>query len=120
MQNFRDLKVWQRAHALTLDVYRLTRAFPKDEMYGLTSQLRRACASIGLNLAEGGGYATDKARANATQIAIASSCEVEYALLLARDLGYVPEPMYVDLEARVSEVRKMLVGLAAHFRKAVD
>ncbi|MFN0011624.1 MAG: four helix bundle protein [Phycisphaerales bacterium] len=120
MQNFRDLKAWQKAHQLTLDVYRATKAFPSDERFGLTSQIRRATSSIPLNLAESCGYATDKSRAHATQIAVASSCEVEYALLLSHDLGYIDQPTYEDFQGRVSEVRRMMLGLLSHLRKATD
>lgn len=116
MQNFRDLKVWQKAHQVTLEIYRATAAFPREELFNLTSQLRRAAYSVPFNLAEGCGLATDKGRANATQIAIGSACEVDYALLLARDLGYLPVEIHTDLESKISEIRRMLIGLASHFR----
>lgn len=116
MQDFRKLKVWQKAHELTLEVYRVTARFPREELFGLTSQLRRACASVPLNLAEGSGYAIDRARAHATQIAIASSCEVEYAFLLAHDLEYITASQYDSLREAIVEIRKMLMSLASHFR----
>jgi four helix bundle protein len=83
MQNFRNLKVWDRAHALTLDVYQSSRSFPRDEMYGLTSQMRRASASIGANIAEGSCRGGDIDFARFLQIATGSASELEYHLILA-------------------------------------
>ncbi|HZW07745.1 MAG TPA: four helix bundle protein [Phycisphaerales bacterium] len=117
MHDFRKLVVWQKAHSLTLDVYVLTKNFPRDETHGLTGQLRRACASIGLNLAEGGGKRSGIDHANYVQRAIGSSCEVEYAVLLARDLGYINDAEHDPLQQRVVEIRKMLLALASHLPK---
>jgi four helix bundle protein len=89
MRDFRELKVWRKAHELTLDVYRVTRAFPKEETYGLTSQIRRAAASVGANIAEGSGKNSRSDFARYLQIAIGSASELEYHLLLAKDLCYV-------------------------------
>jgi four helix bundle protein len=86
MKNFRELKVWQKAHELTLAVYRSTRDFPREEFYGLTSQIRRATASIGANLAEGCGRNGDAEFARYCSIAMGSASELEYHLLLAQDL----------------------------------
>src|SRR5216684_8870852 len=86
VQNFRNLKVWERAHALTLDVYHSSKSFPREEMYGLTSQMRRASASIGANIAEGSCRRGDIDFARFLQIAAGSASELEYHLLLARDL----------------------------------
>ena len=86
MQSFRKLKVWEKAHAVTLDIYHASRSFPKDELYGLTSQMRRASASIGANIAEGPCGKGDCEFGRFLQIAMGSSSELEYHLLLARDL----------------------------------
>jgi four helix bundle protein len=86
MKDFKELKVWSKAHALTLFVYGVTRTFPKDEIYGLTSQLRRSAASIAANIAEGCGRRSDGELARFLQIARGSASETEYNLLLARDL----------------------------------
>ena len=108
MQDFRNLKVWPKAHALTLDVYRSTRTFPIDERFDLTSQLRRSCASVPANLAEGCARATDIDSARCINNAAGSASEVDYHLLLARDLDYLPEPIYAPLFEQVSEVKRML------------
>ena len=96
MQNFRNLEVWNKAHGLVLEVYRVTDGFPRTEVFGLTSQLRRAAASIAANLAEGYGR-TQLEFAGFIQIAFGSASEVEYHLLLARDLGFLDSRGYERL-----------------------
>ncbi len=92
MKDFKSLKVWHKAHQLTLLVYALTRTFPREEMYGLTSQIRRAAASIPANIAEGSGRRSDGELRRFLQIARGSASELEYHLLLARDLGFLGSP----------------------------
>lgn len=104
MRNFKDLVVWDKAHALTLDLYRVTRTFPKEELYGLTSQIRRAAASIGANLAEGCGRRSDGEFARYLLIAMGSASELSYHLLLARDLDYLQEADFVRLDECLEEV----------------
>jgi four helix bundle protein len=116
MGDFRKLQVWQRAHRLTLDVYRATRAFPKDEQFGLTGQLRRASASIGANIAEGCGRNSDAELARFLGIAVGSSSELEYHLLLARDLGYLQVEAYDYLSAEAEGVSKMLATFVDRLR----
>lgn len=111
MQDFRNLEVWQKAHELTLAIYRLTKAFPDDERFGLTSQLRRSAASIGANLAEGCGRGTDAEFARHVQIAMGSASEVEYHLLLGRDLTYLHANQYLELQEEVTRVKRMLSSL---------
>src|SRR4051812_41600661 len=89
MGDFKKLRVWQRAHALTLSVYQCTRVFPDGERYGLTSQLRRAAASISANIAEGCGRGTDNELARYLRISLGSATELEYHLLLAKDIGLI-------------------------------
>jgi four helix bundle protein len=108
MQDFRNSKVWQKAHALTLEVYRNTRSFPADERFGLTTQLRRSCASVPANLAEGCARGGDVDFARFVNIAAGSASETDYHLLLARDLGYFDETAYKPLLDQVSEVKRML------------
>jgi four helix bundle protein len=108
MQDFRNLKVWQRAHALTLTVYRETQSFPSDERYGLTSQLRRSCASIAANSADGCARGGDIDFARFVNVAAASASETDYHILLARDLEYFEETVYQSLFEQVSEVKRML------------
>jgi four helix bundle protein len=111
LEDFKNLKVWAKAHDLTLTIYRLTRAFPKDEMYGLTSQLRRSAASIGANISEGCGRRSDGEMKRFCQIARGSASEVEYHLLLARDLDFLATNEFQDAEQRVHEVQRMLASL---------
>ena len=89
MKDFRELKVWEKSHQLTLAVYKATTKFPKDEMYGLTGQIRRSCASIPANVAEGCGRGGDAELARFLQIAMGSASELEYHLLLSRDLNFL-------------------------------
>ena len=108
MQDFHKLTVWEKGHRLTLAVYKATRAFPKDELYGLTSQIRRACASIPANIAEGCGRSGRAELGRFLQVAMGSASELEYHLLLAHDLGILSESEYKSLEGQVIEVKRML------------
>ena len=110
MKDFRELKVWEKAHQLTLAVYRATIVFPKEELYGLTSQIRRACASIPANVAEGCGRGSDAEFARFLQIAMGSASELEYHLLLARDLNLLNSSDYNQLAREVTEVKRMLTS----------
>jgi four helix bundle protein len=111
MKDFRDLKVWERAHQLTLDVYRLTQLFPREEIYGLSSQMRRCSSSIGANIAEGCGKKGNGEFQRFLQIASGSASELDYHLLLARDLHYVDEFRYAEITEQLSSVRRMLTSL---------
>ena len=119
MKNFRQLSVWQKAHSLTLLSYKLTLLsykltanFPKCELYGLTSQIRRCSASISANIAEGCGKAGNAEFNRFLLIASGSASELEYHWLLARDLGFLAENDYDVLQARTSEVGRMLNALS--------
>jgi four helix bundle protein len=111
MKNFRDLIVWHKAHALTLASYKATAPFPKHELYGLTSQIRRASASIGINVAEGCGRRGNNEFHRFLQIASGSASELEYEFLLARDLELIGEADYQRLNGDVCEVKRMLASL---------
>ncbi|MBI2822890.1 MAG: four helix bundle protein [Acidobacteria bacterium] len=111
MKDFHHLKVWQRAHQLTLAVYQITATFPREELYGLTSQLRRSCASIPANLAEGCGRNGDAEFARFCSIAMGSASELEYHLLLARDLKLIKPKEHEELAQRATELKRMLAGL---------
>ena len=111
MQDFRKLAVWQKAHKLVLAVYRATAAFPRDELYGLTSQLRRAAVPIPANLAEGRCRHTDRDFRRFVGIALGSASEVEYHLLLSHDLGYIDEARYQEFAKQVEEIKRMLSAL---------
>ena len=111
VKDFRELKVWQKAHELTLAVYRVTATFPREELYGLTSQIRRACSSIAANLAEGCGRNGDAEFARYCSIAMGSASELEYHLLLARDLKLIKPNDYEELAPRATELKRMLTAL---------
>lgn len=116
MKDFRRLKVWELAHALTMLVYELTREFPKSESYGLTPQLRRAASSVPANIAEGCGRDGDKEFARYVQIAMGSASELEYHLLLSRDLGHVQATQYEAAQDPVVVVKRMLGALLSKLR----
>ncbi len=118
MRNFRQLDVWKKAHALTLSIYRLTADFPTTERYGLCSQLQRAAASTGANLAEGCGRETDADFRRFVQMSSGSACEVEYHLILARDLDLISEENYEMPNASINEIKRMLVGLTRYLDTA--
>jgi four helix bundle protein len=119
MRNYRDLKVWERAHTLTLEVYKSTRCFPSDERFGLTSQIRRSCSSIPANLAEGCGRRSDGEMARYVQIAMGSGAELSYHLLLSRDLGLLGSVEHAGLEAELGGIVRMLSGLSQKLRGAL-
>ena len=108
MRDFRQLKVWEKAHGLALEVYRATRAFPTEERFGLTSQLRRAAVSVPSNIAEGCGRAGERELSQFMSIAAGSASEVEYQLLLARVLGYLTAEQHGVLDYKSNEVKRML------------
>ncbi len=110
MRDFKKIQVWEKAHRLTLRLYTITALFPKEELYGLSSQIRRAAASIAANIAEGTGRDTQPELAQFIHIAAGSASELEYHLILARDLGYVESGLYTALEAALVEIKRMLYG----------
>jgi len=116
VQSFRNLKVWEKAHSMTLDVYRSTRAFPKEELYGLTSQMRRSSASVGANIAEGCCRNGDKDFGRFIQIAVGSAGELEYHILLAHDLDLLNAVDYQRLSQETIEVKRMLASLLQKLR----
>jgi four helix bundle protein len=111
MRDFKKLGVWEKAHLLTIQVYKATTVFPKEEQYGLTSQLRRSSVSIGSNIVAGCGRDGNVEFGRFLQIAMGSLYELEYQLLLARDLNYLDEKVYSALNNSLAEIRKMMVSL---------
>ncbi|MCI0630275.1 MAG: four helix bundle protein [Phycisphaerales bacterium] len=111
MKDFRKLDVWQKAHALVVAIYKASTSFPKEELYGLTSQLRRSAVSVPSNLAEGCGRGSDADLARFVQMAMGSASEMEYQLLVIHDLGYVATQVYDTLNSAVCEIKRMLAGL---------
>jgi len=111
MKDFRKLNVWQKAHELAVEVYGTTASFPRDEIYGLTSQVRRASVSVPANIAEGCGRRGDAEFGRFLQIAMGSASELEYHFLLARELGFLKEEDYASLNNQVAEVKGMITVL---------
>jgi len=108
MKDFHSLKVWEKAHALTLAVYKSTEQFPKQELYSLTNQIQRAAVSIPANIAEGCGKDSNAELKRYFSISMGSASELEYLLLLARDLGYLQADIYQPIQNDLVEMRKML------------
>ena len=111
MKDFRKLKVWDRAHEMVLTLYKLTNSFPKSELFGLTSQIRRCSASIPANIAEGCGRLGNSELHRFLQIACGSANELEYHLLLAKDLGYITPEDYRIADKQLLDLKRMLVSL---------
>ena len=111
MQRFTDLKVWQRSHALALEVYRLTSSFPSEERFGLTSQMRRASVSIPTNIAEGSRRRSRKDYAHFLNMAEGSLAELEYLFMLSRDLGYLDAETASAHATEATEISRMAYAL---------
>jgi four helix bundle protein len=118
MRTFRALKAWKKSHWLVLAVYNATGTFPREETYGLTAQLRRSCASIPANIAEGCGRSGEAELVRFMVIAMGSASELDYHLLLARDLGYLRTQDYQELSQATGEVKRMLSTLITKVRPA--
>jgi four helix bundle protein len=116
MQNYKDLKVWEKAHQFTLKIYDVSKQFPKEELYGLTNQLRRAASSVPANIAEGCGKNTNTDFAKYLNIALGSANESEYFVLLAKDLGYINDEDFKMLYELINEINAMLIALVAKVR----
>lgn len=108
MRDFKQLSFWKRSHLLTLKVYSLTNSFPKEEVYGLTSQIRRSSSSVPTNIAEGCGRNSNPELRRFLIISTGSSSELEYQFLLAKDLGYLPDAVFNELTTEIIEIRKMI------------
>lgn len=111
MRDFKKFEVWQLSHQLTLKIYTSTKSFPKEELFGLTSQIRRSFASIGYNISEGSGRNSDKEFANFINIALGSSNEAENQLILSKDLDYINESDYQNILEELIILKKKLVTL---------
>lgn len=116
MKDFRQLKVWEKAHQPALDIYKASDGFPKEERYGLISQIRRSSMSIPTNIAEGCGRFTDPDFARFLQIAMGSASETEYQLILTHDLGFVSREKYEKLQQDVEDIKRMLASLLRKIR----
>jgi four helix bundle protein len=117
LKNYKDLKVWQRSYQLCLEIYKITKGFPREERYNLTSQIRRAAVSIASNIAEGYGRKTTSEYIRFLYIAYGSNCELETQILLAGDLGYIESGKLEMLKERIREVERMLKALIQSLEK---
>ena len=111
MKDFRNLKVWEKAHRLTLKIYKVTEQFPREELYGLTSQIRRAAVSIPTNIAEGCVRSSDADFSRFLYIAVGSTSELEYLILLAMDLKIIKNELHLELNNETNEIKKMLISM---------
>ena len=111
LKNYKDLKVWQRSYQLCLEIYGITKSFSREELYGLTSQIRRAAVSVPSNIAEGYGRKTTPDYIRSLYIAYGSSCELETQILLSGDLGYIKDKNMQELLEKIGEVERMLKAL---------
>lgn len=111
MRDFRKLLVWEKSHELTLEVYHVLKAFPKEELFGLVDQMKRSASSIPTNIVEGAGRKTDKDFARFLSISYGSTNELEYQVILSVDLGFLERQKGEELIGKIQEIRKMLYGL---------
>ena len=116
MQDHKKLIVWEKAHELTLNVYKVTKGFPREEIYALTSQIRRASSSVAINIVEGCGRKTNLDKAHFMQMAFSSAQETEYILFLSFELGYLDAETFSVLEKQATEIKTMLNALIKKIR----
>ena len=117
MRDFKTLKVWQQSHKFTLEIYRTTATFPKDELFALVSQMRRSSSSIPTNIAEGSGRRTNEDYAHFLQMAFGSACEIEYQILLSADLRYISRDKEIELNSYVVDIKRMLSAFMSKLRE---
>lgn len=111
MRDFKKYDIWQLSHLLTLEIYKITSLFPKEEIYGLSSQIRRAVSSIPTNLSEGCGRNSDKEFNQFLNIALGSANETEYLLILSKDLNYISEEQFSDLDSKINTIKSKIYKL---------
>jgi four helix bundle protein len=116
MRAFSNLSIWQKSHELALKIYTVTKSFPKDEIFGLTSQMRRSASSVPTNIAEGCGRSTNPQLKRFLDYSIGSASELEYQIILSKELSYIPANTFTELEQMVTEVRKMIHA----YRRTLD
>jgi len=120
MQNYKALKVWYKAHEFTVKIYEVTKQFPREEIYGVTSQMRRAASSIPANIAEGCGKFTQPDLARYSDIALGSANESEYFILLSNDLSYLSVEHFAVLNKMINEIKAMLITLIKKVRFVIE
>lgn len=117
MRDFRELKVWQKAHQMVVEIYRITGNFPSDERFGLVAQLRRSAASVPANIAEGCGRNSDPDLSRFLIIASGSASETEYHMFLAHDLRFIDKNDYSKLDRQINEIKRMLYVFIQKLKK---
>jgi four helix bundle protein len=120
LKNYRELIVWQKSYQLCIEIYRITKDFPREEKFGLTSQIRRAVVSVPSNIAEGYGRKTTPEYIHALYVAYGSNCELETQILLSRDLGYIEVEDMRRLQENIGEVERMLKALIKSLEKKLS
>jgi len=116
MLDYKKLKVWEKAHSFTLKIYKITLGFPKTETYALTNQMRRSASSIPMNIVEGCGRNSKLELANFLNISLGSSNEIDYQILLSKDLQYISQEQYNILESEIGEIKAMLISFISKLR----
>jgi four helix bundle protein len=117
LKNYKELTIWQKSYQLCLEIYRITKIFPGEERYGLTSQIRRAAVSVPSNIAEGYGRKTTPEYIQALYVAYGSNCELETQILISGDLGYINGEDIKKLQKDIGEVERMLKALIKSLQK---
>ncbi len=111
MRDFKKYEIWQLSHSITLEIYKVTAHFPKEELYGLTSQVRRASSSVPTNISEGCGRSSDKEFNHFLNIALGSANETEYVLILSKDLYYIDEDVATNLLEKINIIKSKIYSL---------
>jgi four helix bundle protein len=111
MRDFKKYDIWQLSHELTLEIYKVTYLFPKDEKYGLISQIRRASSSIPTNISEGCGRNSDAEFNQFLNIALGSALETEYLLILSKDLAYLKNDVFLNMESKINLIKSKIYNL---------
>ncbi|MEK7194099.1 MAG: four helix bundle protein [Patescibacteria group bacterium] len=119
IKSFKDLKTWQEAHALVIEVYRVTKSFPKDELFGLTNQIRRAAVSITSNISEGFNRSSQKEKIQFYFISLGSLAELQNQMLIARDVGYLTPEAFAKMEMQIVVVQRLLNALITKTKSLV-
>ena len=120
MRDYKKYDIWKLSHLLTLEVYKITESFPKEEIFGLTSQFRRASSSIGINIVEGCGRGSDEDFKRFLRNASGSAFEVEYILLLSKDLNYISEEKFIELTPKAEELKMKISKLILKIEEDIN
>ncbi len=120
MRDYKKYDIWKLSHLLTLEVYKITESFPKEEIFGLTSQIRRASSSIGINIVEGCGRGSDEDFKRFLRNASGSAFEVEYILLLSKDLNYISEEKFLELSPKAEELKMKISKLILKIEEDIN